>query len=191
MLYAIAMGQITSSYGDEITLVDMFLWHHKWHNSYADVYLFNFLSLSYGATGCWNNDEHKQLKRWQASKAFLCSPAVSSATMNFLTQQTSSFISSKHLAVVEPMWGCMTYRNIIWISFVLVLLTLIVLTVICTNFNWSPLFESTNMHVLLPTLFQLDLPHCILNWLISFLTDRSQLIKCGDILSLPMYINSG
>ena len=45
--------------------------------------------------------------------------------------------------------------------------------------------------VLLCKLSHLDLPHCILNWLISFLADHSQVVKCGDILSLPMHINSG
>jgi len=36
--------------------------------------------------------------------------------------------------------------------------------------------------------FCLNLPHCILNWLISFLTNRSQVVKCGDALSLSMQI---
>ena len=36
-----------------------------------------------------------------------------------------------------------------------------------------------------------SLSHCIHNWLISFLTDRSQVVKCGEILSLSIHINSG
>jgi len=61
----------------------------------------------------------------------------------------------------------------------------------CLLIDFSKAFDVVDHAVLLSKLSLLDLPHCILNWLISFLTDRSQVVKCGDILSLPMHINSG
>ena len=45
--------------------------------------------------------------------------------------------------------------------------------------------------LLLSKLAGLNLSHRILNWLISVLTNCSQVVKCGDALSLPMQINSG
>jgi len=43
--------------------------------------------------------------------------------------------------------------------------------------------------LLLSKLSQLDLPPCVLNWIISFLTCHSQVIKCGKSISLPLHIN--
>ena len=43
--------------------------------------------------------------------------------------------------------------------------------------------------VLLSKLSQLDLPPYVLNWIVSFLTCRSRVIKCGNSVSLPLNIN--
>ena len=61
----------------------------------------------------------------------------------------------------------------------------------CLLVDFSKAFDVVDHSVLLSKLSGLNLPHCILNWLISFLTNRSQVVKCGDALSLPMQINSG
>jgi len=61
----------------------------------------------------------------------------------------------------------------------------------CLLIDFSKAFDVVDHAVLLSKLSQLDLPHCIFNWLISFLTERNQAVKCGDILSFPMQINSG
>ena len=61
----------------------------------------------------------------------------------------------------------------------------------CLLVDSSKAFDVVDHSILLPKLSGLNLPHCFLNWLISFLTNRSQVVKCGDALSLPMQINSG
>ena len=61
----------------------------------------------------------------------------------------------------------------------------------CLLVDFSKAFDIVDHSVLLSKLSCLNLPQCILNWLISFLTNRSQVVKCGDALSLPMQINSG
>ena len=46
-----------------------------------------------------------------------------------------------------------------------------------------------NHSVLVSKLSQLDLPPRVLNWIISFLTCRSQVIECGNSVSLLLHIN--
>jgi len=61
----------------------------------------------------------------------------------------------------------------------------------CLLVDFSKAFDVVDHSVLLSKLSGLNVPHCILNWLISFLTNCSEVVKCGDALSLPMQINSG
>ena len=59
--------------------------------------------------------------------------------------------------------------------------------VLCIDF--SKAFDIADHEILLPTLVAPGLPLVIVNWVISFLTDRNQMRKIDSVISLLAAIN--
>ena len=55
----------------------------------------------------------------------------------------------------------------------------------------SRAFDVVNHVILLDKLSKLNLPDYIVNWIVSFLIDRTQAVKVGDKISCQQFINRG
>ena len=59
----------------------------------------------------------------------------------------------------------------------------------CLLVNFSKAFDVIDLSILATKLEQLNLPSCILKWIGSFLTGRSQQVKYLNLISTPKPIN--
>jgi len=61
----------------------------------------------------------------------------------------------------------------------------------CLVIDFSRAFDVINHVILLDKLSELNLPDYNVNWIVSFLTDRTQSVKVGDKISCQRFINRG
>ena len=61
----------------------------------------------------------------------------------------------------------------------------------CFLIDFRKAFDTVNHQILLNKIKRLKLPHFVFNWILNFLTGRSQVVKFSDILSSPRSINRG
>jgi len=56
--------------------------------------------------------------------------------------------------------------------------------------DFSRAFDTVDHPILLAKLSHLNLPTFALNWIISFLTGRTQVVKINGVVSSPLFINT-
>ena len=61
----------------------------------------------------------------------------------------------------------------------------------CFLIDFKKAFDTVNHHILLTKVNRLKLPHFIFNWILSFVSGRSQVVKFSDVLSSPRSITRG
>jgi len=60
----------------------------------------------------------------------------------------------------------------------------------CLMIDFSKAFDLVDHPILLGTLASLGLPDRAIDWIISYLTGRTQVVKCGDSVSSTAEINT-
>ena len=61
----------------------------------------------------------------------------------------------------------------------------------CLMIDFSRAFDVIDHPILLAKLSQLDLPDFAINWIVSYLSDRTQAVVAQGVVSLPKPINTG